>query len=82
MKLKVGDTVKVRHIGDQNWVVGRVELVSQDGKALGLTIDGPVRAGWGILAGGALPLYYLPDRDMYLGLTEDSQYELERLLVN
>lgn len=73
--LKLHEAIRVRQVGDSEWCYGTVVLVSANGVAAALKLNGVVRAGKGIVA-GVLPLFVDKHAETVTGLT-GHQYEIE-----
>jgi hypothetical protein len=75
--LQRGDRVRVRKAEtSDDWVPGRVILASENGQAVGLLLDGMVRAAGGFV-GGALPLMIDYERETVRGVLDGTGYEIE-----
>ena len=71
-----GEVVRVRAAGSSDdWCLGTVEIVSGNGKSVGLRLDGLVRAHGGVIA-GFLPLLVDHEAERVTGLLGE-EYEIE-----
>jgi hypothetical protein len=76
--LRKGAVVRVRRDERDDWTIATVALASDDGKSIGLLLDGPVRAGKGFIV-GALPLLIDYDARTITGpYGDDYQIEMRR----
>ncbi|HEV8189490.1 MAG TPA: hypothetical protein VGP83_17175 [Pyrinomonadaceae bacterium] len=73
--MKRGDFVRIRRAGDEEWTRAVVAIVSENGKSVGLTPEGFVRAGDGLM-GGFIPL--LIEQGTVTNAVTGEVYELER----
>jgi hypothetical protein len=76
LMLKKGAAVRVRRDERDDWTTGTVAIISANGASLGLMLDGPVRAGDGIIVGVLLLLVDYEARTITGPCGDD--YQIER----